>query len=181
MRAIGHVFSIIGAAALYGCAPISRESCLNDSAFDIGYDAAMDNADPEVRRRDVSKVCQKQGREIDMLEYSNGFEAGAKAFCVPDNGYRWGLKGRGYNGTCADPAFGAAYDDGLRVYRVEQRLTAIRDRLHGIRSRLSLIAKLFDEDKTLSDERKRELRREEADLLLERGDLLAEQRSLSPA
>ena len=181
MHVKGLVLSVISAATLFGCAPISRESCINDSAFDIGYSAAMDNADSEDRRRDVSKVCAKQGREIDQAEYSEGFDNGVKAFCVADNGYRWGLKGRGYNGICASSAFGAAYDDGLRIYRVEQRRTAIGNRLISIRDRLSIIMKVFDEDKALTETRKRELRREEDSLLLERSDFLAEQQNLSPS
>jgi Protein of unknown function (DUF2799) len=167
--------------ALAGCAPISRESCINDSAYDIGRTAAMDNADQADRLRDVSKICSKQGREIDSTEYARGFDAGTTAFCVPDNGYRWGLKGRSYNGICADPAFGAAYDDGLRVFKIEERRVEIRDRLDAIRDRLAGIARQLDEDKTMSDERKRQLRREEDELLLERSDLLSEQRSLPSA
>lgn len=175
------VCSIMFAVVLNSCAPISRESCRNDSAFDIGYKAAMNNADQNDRGLNITKTCRKQGREIDLSEYSAGFESGTKIFCLPDNGYRWGRTGRGYNGICANPEFSAAYEDGLSIYRTEQRRTAIRDRLVGIRWRLSTIAKLFDEDKTLTEERKRELRREEERLLLERSDLLAEQRGLQPS
>jgi Protein of unknown function (DUF2799) len=180
MRILGFVLALLCGCVLAGCAPISRDSCINDSAYDIGYAAAMDNADREDRLRDVSKICAKQGRKIDMAEYAEGFEAGIKIFCAPDNGYRWGLRGRSYNGICRDPAFGAFYEDGRRVFKIEQRRVAIRDRLSGIRDRLSGIAKQFDEDKSLSEEHKRQLRREEDKLLLERQDLLAEQRGLGP-
>lgn len=169
------------AVVLNSCAPISRESCRNESAFDIGYHAAMDNADQNDRGFNITKICRKEGREIDHSEYSAGFEWGTKTFCLPDNGYHWGRKGRVYNGICANPEFSAGYEDGLSMYRAEQRRTTLRDRLVGIRWRLSTIAKLFDEDKTLTEERKRELRREEQRLLLERSDLLAEQRELQPS
>ncbi len=169
---------ICASPALYACAPISRDGCIKDSAYDIGYAAAMDNADRAKRLRDVSKICGKQGREIDAAEYATGFDAGTKIFCIPDNGYSWGLKGRGYNGICANAEFGAAYEDGQRIYRIEQRRIAIRNRLEEIRNRLASIARTLEEDTTLSEERRRALRRQEDELLLERRDLLAEQRSL---
>jgi Protein of unknown function (DUF2799) len=168
-------------SALHACAPISREGCINDSAYDIGHAAAMDNADQTKRLRDVSKICGKQGREIDTTEYAAGFEAGTRTFCMPDNGYGWGLKGRSYNGVCANAEFSAAYEEGHRIYRVEQRRIAIRNRLEEIRNRLASIARTLDEDTTLSEERQRALRRQEDELLLERRDLLAEQQSLPPA
>ena len=178
MRMPKFLILAISCGALVGCAPISRESCINDSAYDIGYAAAMDNADRIDRLQSVSKICGKEGREVDIAEFTEGFDAGTNAFCVADNGYRWGLRGRGYNGACADPAFGAAYDDGLRIYKVQQRRTAIRDKLESIRSRIDSIQRTLDEDETLTEQRKRELMREWDGLLLKRSDLLAEQRSL---
>lgn len=167
-------------AALYGCATISEESCAYDSAYDIGYAAAMDNVERADHLSVVSKICGKQGRDIDIAEYSDGFAAGTSDFCQPEFGYRWGIKGRSYNGICANPAFGAAYEDGRRIYKVEKRRSAIRERLEEIRSKLANISKLLDEDDTLTDERKRELLRKEDSLRLERRDLIAEQASLPP-
>ncbi len=185
MRAIFLGILTLAAFALHGCAPISRESCINDSSYDIGHAAAMDNADQKDRQLKVSKICGKQGREIDEAEYSVGFAAGTKAFCEPDNGYRWGIAGRKYNGICASAAFSAAYDEGFGVYLVEKRRAEldkrradIRDRLTGIRDRLASISRTLDEKETLTEERRRQLLREEDRLLLERSDLLAEQRSL---
>ncbi len=163
----------------YGCAPISRESCINDSSYDIGFAAAMDNAERTDRLRQVSKICGKEGRAVEADGYDQGFDAGTRTFCAVDNGYRWGIRGRSYNGVCADPAFGAAYDDGFSVYKLEQRRNAISERLEEIRSRLATIAKLFDEEKTMTEERRRELLRKQDELFLERSDLLAERRGLS--
>ena len=177
-------FLTLGTAVLYGCAPISRESCANDSAYDIDHAAAMDNADRQERQLKVSKICGKQGREIDDAGFAAGFEAGTKAFCEPGYGYRWGFAGRRYNGICANTAFSAAYEDGFGVYLIEKRRaeaekrrTDIRDRLTGIRARLVTIRRLLDEDVALTDQRKRRLLHEEDSLLLERSDLLAEQSS----
>jgi hypothetical protein len=171
-------FLLLTGVGLSSCAPVSRESCINDSGYDIGYSAAMDNADRATRLRAVNKICGKQGREVGLAEFNAGFEAGTAAFCVPDNGFRWGKMGRSYNGVCASEDFGAAYEDGLRIHKIEQRRKAITDRLDQIRFRLSGITKMLDEDKTLTPERRRALVREEDQLLLERRDLLAEQSSL---
>lgn len=156
-----------------GCAPISRESCLNDSAFDIGRVAALDNAERAIRLREVGKICGKAGRQIDEAEFAQGFEAGLSVFCEPSNGYRWGRQGRAYNGICADTEFGIAYEDGLEAYRLEQRQKEVRDRLAQIRDRLSSIATKLS-DKNLPDEDRRRLLAEQDRLLLERSDLRAE-------
>ena len=178
MRAKCLGFLTLGASALYGCAPISRESCINDSSYDIGHAAAMDNANRQDRQLKVSKICGKQGREIDEAGYSAGFVEGTKAFCVADFGYQWGAAGRSYNGICKSGAFSAAYEDGFSVYLIEKRRTDIRSRLTGIRDRLAVIGWALDESTTLTDKRKRELLNEVDRLLLERSDLLAEQSGL---
>jgi hypothetical protein len=163
--------------ALASCATISKESCLQDSWYDIGFNGAADNKDRADHISDVTKICGKLGVSADMPLYSKGFEDGTRQFCDPDNGYQWGLKGRSYNGICANPRFSAAYDDGYRIYTIEQRRNAITSRLSSIRDRLAAIDKALDE-KTLTEEQKRKLTREFDKLLLERSDLLAEQRSL---
>lgn len=172
--------SVSAIAVLPSCAPISRDSCVNDSAEQIGYRAAMDNADRELRMREIDRTCIKFGREVDIQGYLDGFEAGTRAFCVPDNGYRWGLAGREYNGICRDPEFGMAYAEGKRVYRIEQRRRTIRDRLEEIRSSLSSIERRLDENKEMTDERRRELLRRRDDLKRERRDLQDERDSLPP-
>jgi hypothetical protein len=156
-----------------GCAPITRESCLNDTAYDIGRAAALDNAERPTRLREVGKICGKAGREIDEAEFSQGFEVGLSVFCEPSNGYRWGRQGRAYNGICADTEFGMAYEDGFEAYRLEQKRNAIRDRLSEIRDRLSSTATKLD-DKNLPDEDRRRLLAQQDRLLLERSDLRAE-------
>lgn len=168
----------VWACFLKGCAPISRESCINDSAYDIGHAAAMENADRTSRFHVITKVCNKQGREVDEMEYRQGFESGTDSFCEPSNGYRWGLKGKAYNGICADTRFGFAYEEGRAMFAIAQRRTEIKERLSLISERLNEIAVQLDKDETLGDERRRALRRKRESLLIERSDLLDEQHSL---
>jgi Protein of unknown function (DUF2799) len=165
-------------AMMAGCATISEKSCRYDSWHDIGYSAAMKNADHADHISDVDKICGKLGIIVDYDQYKAGFAEGTRDFCVPANGFQWGLKGNIYNGVCANPAFNAAYDDGHHIYKIEQRKMAITNRLESIRGRLDKIATQLDEDKTLTDEQRRKLQREYDNLMLERKDLLSEQRSL---
>jgi hypothetical protein len=165
--------------ALTGCATISKDSCLQDSWYDVGFKGASQNKDLADHISDVTKICGKLGVSVDMPLYTKGFDEGTRQFCDPDNGYQWGLKGRSYNGICANPRFSAAYVDGYRIYTIEQRRSAITSRLSSIRDRLAAIDKALDE-KTLTEEQKRKLTREFDKLLLERSDLLSEQRSLPP-
>ena len=165
---------------LTGCATISEKSCRQDSWYDIGFDAAMRNHARADHVSDVSKICGKLGISVDFEQYDKGFAEGNRAFCVPENGYDWGRKGKSYNGVCASNAFSTAYNEGYEIYRVEQRHIAIRNRLAAIRDRLAQISERLDEDKTLTEEARRKLLREYDNLSLERRDLLAEQRSLPP-
>lgn len=172
--------AMISGGFLVACAPISRESCASDSAYDIGFAAAMDNAEPGSRYQRISTICAKQRRAIDVAEYDRGFEGGTANFCSnPDNGYRWGRQGRSYNGVCANAEFSVAHEDGLRLHKTEKRQAEIRLRLDRIRDRLVWIADILKNDKSLSEDRRRTLVTEEDRLLIERSDLLAEQRSLS--
>jgi Protein of unknown function (DUF2799) len=164
---------------LGSCATISKKSCVRDSWYDIGMRGALQNADHADHISDVSSICGKIGIVVDEEQYESGFAEGVRRFCEPGNGYAWGLKGNSYNGICPNQAFNAAYGDGLRIYKVEQRRSAINDRLESIRSRLGAIDKQLDEV-ALTDELKRKLGREYDALLRERADLLQEQRSLPP-
>ena len=174
------IAAMTGFGFLAACAPISRESCINDSAYDIGFAAAMENAEPDDRYQRISKICAKQSRTVDVVEYDRGFEVGTANFCSsPDNGYRWGRQGRNYNGVCASAEFSLAYENGLRLHKVEKREAEIKLRLDRIRDRLVSISDMLKNDKSLSEDKRRALAAEEDSLLLERSDLLAEQRSLA--
>jgi Protein of unknown function (DUF2799) len=121
------IAAMTGFGFLASCAPISRESCINDSAYDIGFAAAMDNAEPGSRYQRISKICAKQSRAVDVAEYDRGFTAGTERFCSnPDNGYRWGRQGRSYNGVCVNAEFNVAHENGLRLQKTEKRQAEIR-------------------------------------------------------
>lgn len=169
-----------GAALIFSlssCATISKNSCMQDSWYDIGFKGAMDNKDRADHISDVTKICGKLGVTVDRTLYDQGFTQGTARFCDPDNGHQWGLNGKSYNGICANPAFSAAYTDGTRIYQAEQRRNTITSRLTSIRDRLAAIDAALDE-KTLTQENKRKLEREGNALLLERDDLIIEQRRL---
>ena len=168
------------ALLIAACAPISSGECARKSAYDIGYSAAMDNADREGRYTRVSKICMKQERAVERQEYLDGFAAGTADFCQPGKGYSWGRRGLGYNGICANPEFDVAYQDGLREFKAEKRGDQIRARLAAIRDRLSVIADVLANGSDLDDTSRRNLVAEEGRLLMERRDLLEEKRLLIP-
>ncbi len=161
-------------------APISNDECARESAYEIGYSAAMDNADREGRYARVSKICMKQERAIERREYLEGFTAGSADFCQPGEGYSWGRRGLGYNGICANPEFDVAYQSGLQEYQKEKRSDEIRVRLSVIRDRLTSIADALSNGRKIDDKSRSNLIAEERRLFIERHDLLEEQRLLSP-
>ncbi len=173
-------FLLLGTPLVIGlssCATISKKSCQRDSWYDVGFKGAVDNHDRADHISDVTKICGNLGITVDQPMYDQGFAEGTARFCEPENGYQWGLKGRSYNGICGSSEFTAAYSDGYRIYKIQERRTAIVNRLATIRDRLATIDTELD-DKRLTDDDKRKLEREENTLFLERDDLLEEQASL---
>ncbi len=162
---------------LGSCATISKDSCRNDSWYDVAFKGAMDNHDRADHISDITKTCGKIGIGVDLNLYEQGFAAGTRQFCEPDNGYQWGLKGRLYNGICANPVFRSAYSDGYEIYKIRQRHNEIDNRLAAIVGRLAKVKQELDAE-NLTKEKKRSLEREYNKLLLERSDLKDEKYSL---
>lgn len=162
---------------LSGCATISEKSCAYDSWYDVGFRGAMENKDRADYLDDILRDCGKHGFEPDQGELARGFEEGTAQFCLPDNGFAWGRKGRSYNGICRASEFANAYSDGYRIYQVEQRRSTIVSRLSSIRSELESLEEQLDEAE-LSDEDRRKAERSHARLLREREDLNRELKSL---
>jgi Protein of unknown function (DUF2799) len=169
---VGPLCLIVGS-----CATISKDSCRNDSWYDIAFKGAMDNHDRADHISDITKTCGKIGIGVDLNLYERGFADGTRQFCEPDNGYQWGLKGRLYNGICANPEFSSAYDDGYEIYKIRQRRNEIDNRLAVIEGRLAGITQELEAE-NLTKEKKRSLEREYNKLLSERSDLKAEKYSL---
>ena len=179
MRYIHALIFVSPAFLMLGsCATISKKSCMTDSWYDVGFKGAIDNHDRADHISDVTNTCGKLGISVELDAYESGVEDGTRQFCEPSNGYQWGLKGRNYNGICANPAFSAAYSEGQFVYKIEQRRSAISSQLSSIRSRLGAISKELDAVPAPTADQKQKLNREYDKLLLERSDLTAEQYSL---
>ncbi len=179
MRKIGFLLLVTPLFLMLGnCATISKKSCINDSWYDVAFKGAIDNHDRADHIKDVTNTCGKLGIGVDLDVYERGFQDGTRLFCEPDNGYQWGLKGRSYNGICANPAFSAAYRDGQEDYNIKQRRDAINARLSSIRNRLDAISKELTAVPAPTDAQKQSLKREYDKLLLERSDLNAELYSL---
>jgi hypothetical protein len=115
----------ISLLALAGCsATMSRDECKAVDWRTVGYEDGV-AGQPGDRIGQHRKACAEYGVAPDLDAYQAGRTAGLREFCQPHNGYRSGVEGRSYYGSCpADlaPAFVEAYDAGRELYVRERRV-----------------------------------------------------------
>lgn len=121
-------------ALLAGCAVVSEEECHAGLWYERGLqDGARGRGQTLVY--EIAQKCQEYGVRVDSDAWLRGHEEGVEQFCTPENGYRYGRRGRNYEGVCTGPTadlFLNSYKLGLADYRVEQeyrQLASRRDNL----------------------------------------------------
>ena len=144
-----------GVVLLSGCATMSEDQCL---VGDWGGQGWRDGAAGHQLSRldDHAKACAKYGVAPNMSAYRAAREDGLRTYCTWENGFRQGRQGNSYGGVCA-PAeerdFLPAYEDGRRIYVVEQAVSSAESALN------SAISRIDDREDKL-EAKERELRQE---------------------
>lgn len=116
--------TLLLAAALGGCASMSKEECLTADWYEQGMRAAM-SGDARTRIERDREACREVSVVPDRQQYFSGYDMGLMRFCTPENGAYWGRSGRYYGQTCPvaiEPIFLESYRAGYRVYEAEQEL-----------------------------------------------------------
>lgn len=121
----------VTAAALTGCASMSQNECTTADWRTIGYEdgAAGYGAERMAQHR---KACADHGVRLDLDAYQAGRALGLSEYCQPQNAYRVGSYGSGYQGVCPaalEPAFVAAYEAGRALYTRELRVNNARKQI----------------------------------------------------
>ena len=144
-----------GVVLLSGCATMSEDQCM---VGDWGGQGWRDGAAGHQLSRldDHAKACAKYGVAPNMSAYRAAREDGLRTYCTWENGFRQGRQGASYGGVCA-PAeerdFLPAYEDGRRIYVVEQAVSSAESALN------SAISRIDDREDKL-EAKERELRQE---------------------
>ncbi len=144
-----------GVVVLAGCTTMTKEQCLAGAWGEKGYQDGLSGYRPS-RLDDHAQACAKYGAAPNPSAYLSAREDGLRTYCTWESGFRQGRQGNSYGGVCS-PAeerdFLPAYEDGRRIYVVEQAVSSAESALNSAISRIE-----SREDKL--EAKQRELRQE---------------------
>ena len=152
---IAAAVAVTGIALLAGCTTMTKDQCLAGAWGEKGYQDGVSGYRPS-RLDDHAQACAKFGVEANPSAYLAARDDGLRTYCTWESGFRQGRQGNSYGGVCA-PAeerdFLPAYEDGRRIYEVEQAVSSAESALN------SAISRIGDREDKL-DAKQRELRQE---------------------
>ena len=144
-----------GVALLAGCTTMTKEQCLAGAWGEKGYQDGLSGYRTS-RLHDHAQACAKFGVEANPGAYLSARDDGLRTYCTWESGFRQGRQGNSYGGVCS-PAeerdFLPAYEDGRRIYVVEQAVSSVESALN------SAISRIDDREDKL-EAKQRELRQE---------------------
>ena len=152
---IAAAVAVTGVALLAGCTTMSKDQCLAGAWGEKGYQDGVSGYRTS-RLDDHAQACAKFGVAANPSAYLSAREDGLRTYCTWENGFRQGRQGNSYGGVCApaeEREFLPAYEDGRRIYAVEQAVSAAESALN------SAISRIDDREDKL-DAKQRELRQE---------------------
>lgn len=132
---------IAGAMILTGCSSMSANECIATDWRTVGYEDGVVGYSGN-RIGQYRKACSKHGVAPDLAEYQAGRDQGLREFCKPQNGFRVGARGNGYNGVCPaelDAAFMGAYETGRQLYTLRSRVGSTQDEISSMRAEMDRI------------------------------------------
>ena len=116
MGALACAGLIIG---LSSCAShLSEAECTNMNWKQLGFGDGSAGKYPRTLQKEVAD-CSKFKIPVDQTAYHNGWRAGTRQFCQPQNGYNLGVNGQTYNNVCPSDRtakFTRSWHRGLRRY-----------------------------------------------------------------
>ena len=152
---IAAAVAVTGVGLLAGCTTMTKEQCLAGAWGEKGYQDGLSGYRSS-RMDDHAQACAKYGVAPNPSAYLSARNDGLRTYCTWESGFRQGRQGNSYGGVCS-PAeerdFLPAYEDGRRIYVVEQAVSSAESALNSAVSRIE-----SREDKL--DAKQRELRQQ---------------------
>jgi hypothetical protein len=119
------------AAALIGCATLSKNECLQANWYELGWkDGNLGK--PRSLFQEHADACVKHNVLAEQAEYFRGRDEGLKNFCTYDNGFSQGRYGKSYNYVCPpdlEASFLAGFTRGRKIYQYKRKVVALEKRL----------------------------------------------------
>lgn len=143
---------LVVAVLASGCATLNKSECREADWRTIGLEDGA-KGHPLTYIGNHRNACAEHGVKPDLDQYSAGHQAGLTRFCTPDNGFKQGRAGRGYNNVCPaelEGQFLAAYDTGRELHELKSEIdhmlrdaqtaktekTALEKKLHNVETML---------------------------------------------
>lgn len=115
---------LVGAVLVSGCATLNKSECRKADWEMIGLeDGAKGHSLTYIGNH--RKACAEYGVKPDLDQYRVGHAAGLARYCTPDNGFKQGRAGRGYNNVCPAELAGqflAGYDTGRELHELKSEI-----------------------------------------------------------
>lgn len=156
----------VATLALSSCATMSEDQCLAGAWGERGYKDGLEGL-AQTRLNDHAEACAKYGVVPETEVYMSAREDGLRSYCTPSGGFQAGRAGRSYAGVCpaaVEADFVPAFEDGRRIYAVEQAVSSAETDLSSAIARIEdredkLEAKRNELDQEgLTDEQRRKIR-----------------------
>lgn len=121
----------IVAAALMGCASLSKNECLQANWHELGWRDG-NQGKPRSLFQKHADACVKHGIRAEKTEYFRGRDDGLMNFCTYDKGLSQGKSGKSYHYVCPpelEVSFLAGYNKGRKVHEYHRKVTALENKL----------------------------------------------------
>lgn len=146
MHSVRFAAVILSAFVLASCSTLSKEECHLGDWNGIGFaDGSLGRGGNRIEAH--RKACAEHGVSPNLDAYLAGRERGLDHYCAPSNGYQAGLRDDDYDGVCRgrdEAAFLAAYNAGLAVHEVKDKIDDLEYQIRKKRREVEEVDKALD-------------------------------------
>ncbi len=104
---------------LSGCSSIT--TCPIGQVEKTAYEDGLNGAQLQPKVKLYQEACLKQGKDIDLSQYTENYQQGLKHYCKLNLAFELGRNGGTYRNVCSDN-FTKKYLSGLKIYQLEAEL-----------------------------------------------------------
>jgi len=86
------VMGVMSTLFLISCATLNEQQCKTGNWEEIGRQDGSRGFSVS-RVANLNKACREHGTQVNNADYQRGYDAGARDYCTPENGYQLGRSG----------------------------------------------------------------------------------------